>query len=102
VPYYGERNGSRLPDNHRLDLSVTIQGKPKTDADPKRKLESSWNFSLYNAYGRRNAFSIDFREEKQQRPVPGQPGVTEEVTVRQAYKLYLFRWVPSVTWNFHF
>jgi hypothetical protein len=102
VPLYGPRNGDRMPDQHRLDLSVTIDGRPRTDANQKRRLESSWNFSVYNAYGRRNAFSIDFREEKKQVPVEGQPGVFEEVTTRQAYKIYLFRWVPSITWNFRF
>lgn len=102
VPLYGPRNGDRMPDQHRLDLSVTIDGRPRMDSEKKRRLGSSWNFSVYNAYGRRNAFSIDFREEKKQVPVDGQPGVFEEVTTRQAYKIYLFRWVPSITWNFRF
>ena len=54
VPYYTERNGERIPDYHRLDLGVTLKGKPG------KKVDSSWNFSLYNAYGRENAFSIEF------------------------------------------
>lgn len=100
VPRYGARNSSRMPDYHRMDIAVTVDGKPRDDG--KRKFESSWNFSCYNVYGRKNAFSIDFREEIEERPVAGQPGVTEEVTVRRAYKTYLFRWVPSITWNFKF
>ncbi|MEM0998771.1 MAG: TonB-dependent receptor [Bacteroidota bacterium] len=102
VPQYDGRNNDRMPDNHRLDLSLTIDPKKREDANQKRRLESSWNFSLYNAYGRRNPFAINFREETEERPVAGQPGVTEEVRVRRAYLTYLFRWVPSVTWNFNF
>jgi hypothetical protein len=98
VPLYGARNADKLPDYHRLDFSFTIDGKPKTDENKKRKLESSWNFTCYNAYGRRNAFSIDFREETVDDP--NNPG--QDITVRKAYKTYLFRWVPSITWNFKF
>ncbi len=98
VPLYGARNGSKLPDYHRLDLSLTIDGKDRETADHKRRLESSWNFTCYNAYGRRNAFSVDFREEK--KDDPNHPG--QQITVRNAYKTYLFRWVPSITWNFKF
>ncbi|MDP5171497.1 MAG: TonB-dependent receptor [Bacteroidia bacterium] len=81
VPLYTERNGYRLPDYHRLDLSATYYGK-----NPR----SSWNASLYNAYGRKNVYTIDFQESETL------PGSTEAV------KTYLFQWVPSVTWNFDF
>jgi len=81
---YTERNGYRLPAYHRLDLGATLQGR-KTD-----KFESSWNFSCYNAYGRENAFSIEFRESE------SDPQKTEAVQTT------LFRWVPSVTYNFKF
>jgi hypothetical protein len=84
VNYYTERNGYRMPDYHRLDLGATWQNK-KTN-----KFESSWNFSLYNAYGRENAYSITFQED------PNDP------TTTQAVQTTLFRWVPSVTYNFKF
>lgn len=45
---YGPHNGARLPDYHRLDLSVTYNFKKK------KKLESSINLSLYNCYAREN------------------------------------------------
>lgn len=98
VPVYGPRNAEKLPDYHRWDVSLTIDGKPRKEDESKRQLESSWNFTCYNAYGRRNAFSVDFREE--QIDDPENPGQT--LTVRKAYKTYLFRWVPSITWNFKF
>lgn len=84
VPYYTERNGYRMPAYHRLDLGVTWI-RVKTD-----KKESSWNISLYNAYGRQNAYSISFQQNKDN------PAQTE------ALQTSLFRWVPSITYNFKF
>lgn len=82
--YYTERNGYRLPAYHRLDFAATLQGK-KT-----KKWESSWTFSLYNVYGRENTYSIEFQDD------PNDPSKT------QALQTALFRWVPSVTYNFKF
>jgi hypothetical protein len=79
---YTERNGYRMPAYHRLDLGVTWIRKQT------EKYESSWNFSIYNAYGRENAFTIDFRQNKDN------PDVTEAVQTS------LFRWVPAITYNF--
>ncbi|WP_454879210.1 TonB-dependent receptor [Sphingobacterium detergens] len=83
--YYTERNGYRMPDYHRLDLSATY--------DPhhtNKRFHSSWTIGIYNAYNRKNAYTIDFRENKIN------PNLTE------AYKIILFGIVPSVTWNFKF
>ena len=81
---YTTRNGSRMPNYHRLDLGVNWVRK-NTD-----KYESSWNFSIYNAYGRENAYTIAFREKE------GNPNVTEAVQTS------LFRWIPAITYNFKF
>lgn len=81
---YSDRNGARMPAYHRLDIGVTWQNK-KTE-----KFESSWNFSVYNAYNRANAYSISFRDD------PNDPSKT------QAVQTSLFRMVPAVTYNFKF
>jgi len=82
--YYTERNGYRMPDYHRLDLGATYNF-------PKRAgFESSLNFSVYNAYARKNAFSIDFEQNP------------EDNTKTQAVLTYLFTVMPSVTYNFKF
>lgn len=81
---YQERNGYRMPDYHRLDIGATY-----TPVKRKR-FESSLTFSLYNAYGRRNAYMIYFEED---------PYNVEGV---HAIELSLFRWVPSITYNFKF
>lgn len=83
--YYTERNGYRMPDYHRLDLSATYDRNLKN-----KKFSSSWTFGVYNAYFRKNAYIIDFRESETN------PNVTE------AYKVALFGIIPSVTWNFRF
>ena len=83
---YTERNAYRMPAYHRLDLAATIESK----RNKNRKYQSSWTFGLYNAYGRQNAFAINFKDD------PNNPSKTiaEQTT--------LFSFVPSVTWNFKF
>ena len=84
VFYYTEKNGYRTPAYHRIDLSATLEGKPG------KKYQSSWSFGIYNAYNRKNAFSIDFREDP------------NNLNKTQAVRTSLFGAIPSVTWNFKF
>ena len=81
---YAKRNANRMPTYHRLDLSVTYENKNKN------KRETSWNFSLYNVYGRENAYRINFQDD----PL--------DKTKTQIIQTSLFRWVPSITYNFKF
>ncbi len=99
INYYTERNGYRMPDYHRLDLSLTLNNKrTKSYIDPesgekrekKKRFESSWNFSIYNTYMRENAYSITFR------PNEDDPKKTEAV------QLALFKIIPSISYNFKF
>jgi hypothetical protein len=53
---YSERNEYRIPDYHRLDLSLTIKDKPRKT----KKFKSEWIISLFNVYGRKNTYSISF------------------------------------------
>ncbi|MEX2595006.1 MAG: TonB-dependent receptor [Anditalea sp.] len=84
INLYDKRNKSRYPDYHRLDLGATLQLKEKAN------FESSLNFSVYNAYARKNAYSIDFRE------------VADDPTQTEVVKLTLFSVLPAVTYNFKF
>lgn len=54
VQYYSGRNAELTPDFHRLDVSANLKSKPKEG----RKWEGMWNFSVYNAYYRKNPFSV--------------------------------------------
>ncbi len=85
VPTFEERNSSRLPTIHRLDLSATYVPKP----DKKQGWQGSWVFSIYNAYNRRNAVSISF-------------GENEDTNRNEATRLAIFGIVPAVTYNFKF
>jgi len=82
--YYTERNGYRMPAYHRLDIGATRTIKKS------EKFESSLNFSMYNAYGRKNAYTIDFEVDP------------NDATKTTAVMTYLFTFVPSITYNFKF
>jgi hypothetical protein len=82
--YYNSRNADRMPNYHRLDFGATMQLK-KT-----KKWTKELVFSLYNVYGRENAYAINFRDNKDN------PNITETVQTS------LFRWVPSISYNFKF
>lgn len=81
---YTERNGYRMPAYHRLDLGATYKFKER------KHFNSELAFSLYNAYGRENVYTITFEKSETD------PNKT--VAVRTA----LFRWIPSISWNFKF
>lgn len=108
VPQFSSRNAYRVPDYHRMDLSLTLYRK-KVEGK-KFKNESSWVFSLYNAYGRKNVYSITF-EEKTEKLRDANGNVLKDEfdndRVRktgetQAIKTYLFTFVPGITYNFKF
>lgn len=98
LPLYGpRRNEDRFPDYHRMDAAVTWKNR-----DQGKKWRGSWNFSIYNLYGRKNPFSFqftdivndDFRFDPSSGPVVSRrPGVV---------MTYLFTFLPSLTYNFEF
>lgn len=86
LPIYTGRNEYRLPDYHRLDLSLTIRGKEK----PGKRWFGEWNISVYNAYARKNAWTLNFQQDE------NNPEVT------YAEMTYLFSIIPAITYNFTF
>ncbi|WP_246581278.1 TonB-dependent receptor [Echinicola shivajiensis] len=84
INLYDKRNNSRLPDYHRLDLGATMMLKSN------ERFESDLNFSVYNAYARKNAFIVNFRESR------------EDPSKTEAVKFSLFSILPSITYNFRF
>jgi hypothetical protein len=68
VTYYSERNQYRIPEYHRLDFALVIEGNHK-----RRKItEATWVFSIYNVYGRQNPYTIFFKNSTNGVPVPYQ------------------------------
>ncbi|MFA5329680.1 MAG: TonB-dependent receptor [Prolixibacteraceae bacterium] len=85
--YYSSRNSNRIPDYHRLDVSLTYDFK-KND---HRKFKQSLNFSIYNLYARRNAYSVYFRQNEDN------PNVSEATRLSIIGSM-----IPSITYNFNF
>jgi hypothetical protein len=84
---YSSRNGYRMRDYHRLDLSVTLKNKEV----PGRRWHGEWVFSVYNAYGRHNDWVINFTQD------------SKNPKVMKAERWYLpFEFFPGITYNFHF
>lgn len=82
--YYTDRNGYRMPAYHRFDLGLTYTRSKSENRT------SSWNFSIYNAYGRENAYTITFEDDP------------DQLNRTRAIQTSLFKWVPSITYNFKF
>jgi hypothetical protein len=84
VFYYTKRNAYRMPAYHRLDIGATWLLKQK------KKFSSELTISLYNAYGRENAYTIEFRDNK------------DDQDKTEAVQTALFKYIPSVSYNFKF
>ncbi|MFN8347343.1 MAG: TonB-dependent receptor [Spirosomataceae bacterium] len=83
-PFYNVRNQYRLPDYHRLDFSWNIYNPSMKN----RRWQGHWAFTVYNLYGRRNAYSIFFRTEGQ---------------TTNSYRLAIFATpIPTLSYNFEF
>ncbi|WP_158728915.1 MULTISPECIES: TonB-dependent receptor [unclassified Flavobacterium] len=85
VPSYGLRNENRLPAYHHLDLAATLT----PTKNKNRQWKGEWVFSIYNVYNRRNAASINFRQNA-------------DTGNNEAVRTSIFGMVPAVSYNFKF
>ena len=85
VPSYGLRNENRLPAYHHLDISATLTPRKNIN----RNWKGEWVFSIYNLYNRKNAASINFRQNA-------------DSGTNEAVKTSIFGMVPAVSYNFKF
>ena len=90
---YTSRNGYKMDPYHRLDLSATYTSKKK------KRFNSSWNFSIYNVYSRKNPYFIYYSLEG---PENGDGSIQNGNLTPKAYQVSLFPILPSITWNFNF
>jgi hypothetical protein len=82
--HFSDRNAFRIPDYIRLDLSFNLEGNHKVD----KPAHGSWSFSLINALGRANVYSMFF--------------VTEGGRIN-GYSMSIFAQpIPTITYNFRF
>jgi hypothetical protein len=83
----------RLPTYHRLDAGFSYVSK----RFPQQTKYSVWNFSFYNLYMHKNAYSVFFRRSRdelffareQDRLIPYQLSVIGGI-------------IPSISWNYYF
>lgn len=84
LTYFSKRNEFRIPDYHRLDLALVIEGNHKLD----KWWNGTWIFSVYNVYARRNAYTVFFRkDENLEIPRPFQLAIIGTVFPSLTYKL---------------
>ena len=81
-----QRNAFRAEPYHRFDVSVQFHKQ-------KKHHERTWEFSLYNAYNRRNPFF--YRLES----VPATANTSSRTAL---FRYSVFPIVPSVSYNFKF
>ncbi len=93
VNYYSSRNGYRLPDFHRMDLSATYEPGKNKD----KQFKNVWTFGIYNVYNRKNPFII-YTQKKQD----DDGNIIGDGTETEARLVYLFGALPYFSWNFSF
>ena len=81
VNHIESRNNYRMPNYHRLDVSINMKKEKKWG-------ERTWSFGLYNAYSRQNPFYLEFTRNEN-----GDP---------QLSQFSLFPLIPSFTYSFKF
>lgn len=90
ILYFSDRNKYRLPDYHRLDLSISLDENLRIN----RRGKGSFTFSVMNAYGRRNPHTVFYRKE------------ADSHFTAANYKLYqlyiIARPLPTLSYTFHF
>lgn len=95
VPLYDQKNNSRLPDYHRLDLSATVQ----LNKNPEHKFKHNLSFSIYNVYGRKNPLFINYNKVEQNDGSFKVPGDLLGKNIVST-EFYLFQFIPAISYNF--
>ncbi|MBW6499279.1 MAG: TonB-dependent receptor [Bacteroidales bacterium] len=86
--YFSDRNKYRLPDYHRLDVSISLNENLRLTGRGK----SSFTFSVMNVYGRKNPHSVFYKKD---------PGGMWGVPTFKLYQMYIIaRPIPTFTLNF--
>ena len=94
VPIYLERNNSRLPDYHRLDFSWRVHN---ISANKLKRWKGDWIVTVFNLYGRKNAFNRYFAGKQ------AGPAATITQGSIGAYQVSIFNsTLVSLTYSFKF
>jgi hypothetical protein len=80
---YTDRNAYRVPDYHRLDIALVIEGNHRR----KKIVDGSWIISFYNVYARKNVYSVFYK--------------TNDIGIQAPYKLSIIGTIlPSISYKF--
>ena len=84
VPVYSDRNGTRLPNYHRMDLGIEYTRSKKENS----KFNSSFTLSIYNVYNHANPLALVINPDA--------------VASEKNATIYSLPIIPTITWNFSF
>ncbi len=98
IPVYTEKNNAKLPDYHRLDVSVSFRINKSNTVKYKHLI----TISIINLYNRKNPISINFNKiqnEDGEFLIP-----TNYITENQLFptKTYLSGTIPTISYQFSF
>lgn len=82
VVNYSDRNMERIPDYHRLDLSLVIEGNHRRN----KVLTGSWIVSIYNVYARKNVYSVFYKANSDGVMVPYQLSIIGTILPSISYR----------------
>ncbi len=91
---YGERNGARMKDYHRLDVGLTWTRYNR------RNNKVDWNFSIYNLYNRHNPVFYYYNSDKSMNY--SNPQWNHDFKPLSLYQLSLFPVIPSISYKVYF
>jgi len=97
LPIYSEKNNSRLPDYHRMDLSFIYRLNRKL-----RKYQHQLGLSIFNVYGRKNPIFINFNKiesENNSFVIPGNLLQSQDLLTTNTF---VYNVIPSLTYYFQF
>jgi len=89
---YSDRNEYRIPDYHRLDISISLDESLKR----RKSWKGSWTFSILNVYGRKNPYTVFYRHDEV-------ASSQNNYNFFNMYKLYLIgKPIPTLSYTFIF
>lgn len=91
VVQYSNRGEYRLPDYHRLDLSISLDESLRI----KKRWKGSWTFSVLNVYARKNAYSVFYNKS-----TPSETNNFQSFGLSEFYIIGIP--MPVLTYNFIF
>ena len=91
---FSNKNEFRMEPYHRADISFNYT------KNPDKKYHSTWNFSVYNIYNRKNPYFIYLDIEDTSTDDSG--SLETGGLQAKAYQTSLFPILPSISWNFKF